>query len=298
MYVAGSGRSGTTALALYLESEIEAFHAGELRYVWQRGVVENQLCECGLPFRDCEFWSEVLEIAYGPLLPQALKSIQELSPAVDRMRHIVLGAVAPTTGRRATRIHYSGTLIPLYAAIAKVSKAATIIDSSKDPSYLFALSRTRALDLTAVHFVRDSRAVAYSWSKKVIRPEIHWKQQHMDQFSPRKSASLWMTCNTTLDMYRARHSSSVLLKYEAFAANPQRVLGELAHHESLASGFASTQACTKGHSFSGNPMRFNKGPLEITLDEQWRTLMPPRSRRQVSLITMPMLLRYGYRLRA
>ena len=32
------------------------FFAGELRYLWQRGLVEDRLCGCGLPLSACPFW--------------------------------------------------------------------------------------------------------------------------------------------------------------------------------------------------------------------------------------------------
>ena len=49
------------------------------------------------------------------------------------------------------------------------------------------------------------------------------------------------------------------------------------------------------HTVDGNPMRFAEGPLRITADERWRTDMDLADRRTVSVLTGPLLRRYGYR---
>jgi len=41
------------------------FHVGEMQFVWQYGVARNHLCGCGQSFRDCPFWTEVFEHAFG-----------------------------------------------------------------------------------------------------------------------------------------------------------------------------------------------------------------------------------------
>ena len=45
-------------------------------------------------------------------------------------------------------------------------------------------------------------------------------------------------------------------------------------------------------------MRFSEGPLRVRLDEAWREQLAPASRAGVTVLTAPLLLRYGYDLRA
>ena len=47
---AGSGRSGSTLITTVLGQLDGCFAAGELRYLWQRGMVDNRPCGCGAPF--------------------------------------------------------------------------------------------------------------------------------------------------------------------------------------------------------------------------------------------------------
>ena len=48
------------------------------------------------------------------------------------------------------------------------------------------------------------------------------------------------------------------------------------------------------HSISGNPDRLRTGPVEIRLDDEWRTGMSRADHRFVTALTWPLLLRYGY----
>jgi hypothetical protein len=50
----------------------------------------------------------------------------------------------------------------------------------------------------------------------------------------------------------------------------------------------------KIHSVSGNPMRFNNGPLHIRLDDEWSIGMDKSRKALVTLITLPFLIRYKY----
>ena len=48
--ITGWGRSGSTILGSIL-GEIEGFfYAGEIRNIWNRVLLENRLCGCGVPF--------------------------------------------------------------------------------------------------------------------------------------------------------------------------------------------------------------------------------------------------------
>lgn len=48
--------------------QIDGFAAvGELRYIWGRAAIDNQLCGCGERFRNCPFWDEVMTHAFGGL---------------------------------------------------------------------------------------------------------------------------------------------------------------------------------------------------------------------------------------
>ncbi len=64
--------------------------------------------------------------------------------------------------RFARYAEYTGAL---FNAIADLSGADVIVDSSKSPARALALSRTPGLDVRMLHLVRDVRGVAYSLRK-------------------------------------------------------------------------------------------------------------------------------------
>jgi len=63
LYIGGWGRSGSSVLANVLGSHARIASLGEVRYVWDRGVLEDKRCGCGEPFSACAFWQRVLETA-------------------------------------------------------------------------------------------------------------------------------------------------------------------------------------------------------------------------------------------
>jgi hypothetical protein len=65
LYIAGSGRSGSTILDNILGQVEGGFSVGELRYVWDRGIIQNRICGCGAPFRGCNLWKRVFDNGFG-----------------------------------------------------------------------------------------------------------------------------------------------------------------------------------------------------------------------------------------
>ena len=65
LYIGGWGRSGSTLAERLLGEMPEIVGAGEVTHLWQRGLIDNELCACGTPFRDCPFWTAVGDRAFG-----------------------------------------------------------------------------------------------------------------------------------------------------------------------------------------------------------------------------------------
>jgi hypothetical protein len=296
LYIAGTGRSGSTLVAQSLERRTNGVHAGEVRYLWDRGVAENHLCECGSPFDRCEFWTEVVSAAYGGELTRLSTEVRSLSHEVDRIRRIPQALTKIGSAYR-ERIRVFGELIkPLYDAIAVVAGTDLVIDSSKDPSYLYLLSALDELDVEPVHLVRDPRAVAYSWTRTRRRPEIHWKAQYMRTLRPRRTALIWLEYNTVIDVFMTRHRSTSRLRYEDFSLDPEATIRDVCRSAGVPLS-ERPKADAAGHSISGNPMRFERGPRVVRLDNEWEAGLPAHAQRVVTALTLPLLHRYDYRTR-
>ena len=302
LFIGGCGRSGSTLLDRML-GELPGFvSTGEVRFIWQRGLVENRLCGCGEPFRECPFWRSVGEEAFGGWDALDANDLVALDHSINRHRYIPL-LVAPRLSRAfETRLaRYVEILSRLYAAIDRVSGGACIVDSTKDPPFAFLLRRVPTIDLRIVHLVRDSRGVAFSWTKQVRRPEDVDVARFMHTYHPVEMGFRWLVYNACFHLLGRLHVPRLMTRYEEVVASPRREIermAALAGEEVDKAGFdfLNGRQVELGvhHTISGNPMRFQRGAIELALDEEWRSRLSPANRRMVSLFTFPLLVRYGY----
>src|SRR6266536_2074426 len=127
LYIAGAGRSGSTLLDGVLGQLDGFFAAGELRYLWERGLQESRLCGCGVAVRDCPTWRAVLASAFGPGVDaNAAARLQRKATRVRRAPAMILSG---RLGRR--RSERLGTVLgPLYQAIQESTGCRVLVDSS------------------------------------------------------------------------------------------------------------------------------------------------------------------------
>jgi hypothetical protein len=301
LFIGGFGRSGSTLLERVLDQVDGAVAVGEMVHLIERGLIRNEDCSCGRPFHDCPFWTDVGAKAFGGWdLVDGLDWLA-LKQRVDRNRFIPL-MVAPILPRhRRAMVQHAERLSQLYAAIAEVAGASLIIDSSKHSSTAFLLRRVPGIRLSVLQLVRDSRGVAYSWTKKVARPEIHGGVTLMPRYHPASAAAHWLSYNALFEMLRLVGTSVTFVRYEDFLAAPvaetARVIataGQLVRAEDLTFLTDEHVDLVTGHSVAGNPMRFLSGRVDLAHDQEWRDKLARRQRFLVTTITAPLLARYGY----
>jgi hypothetical protein len=304
LYVAGAGRSGSTLLGMVLGALPGCTPVGELRHIWERGVLRNRLCGCGTPFLECPFWTAVGERAFGGWNRADAETQARRLWAIGRQRHFPLVAAGLGSARFRSELRAYGELQSrVYQAVAAVSEDTVIVDTSKSPIYALTL-RSQGLDVAVIHLVRDSRAVAYSWTR--TRPTGDTKTtEYMPTFPPSRSSLTWISNNLAIDAVGLRGLRPRVLCYENLVSAPAKEL-ERAVADVLpkpARGALARLAdpeFTFGtqHTVAGNPVRMRTGPLTLRLDDAWRSEMRPSDRRLVTLMTFPLLARYGYCARA
>ena len=312
LYLGGLGRSGTTLLERLLGELPGAVSLGEVVHLWERGVVDGERCGCGASFHDCPFWSEVGKVAFGGWEQVDIARFRALRASLDRIRFIpALALRRPPAATRDRLDAYVSHYTRLYRAVRQVSGAQVVIDSSKHASLAFCLRRAAAtgasdLDLRVLHVVRDSRGVAYSWTKQVRRPEaVTGDGEFMAQWSPAKAAAHWNVENAAFALLARRGVPTTLVRYEEFLRTPLASLRRIARFAGLPAGEAAmafltdaagsvTAQVSGNHTASGNPMRFDTGPIPLRRDDSWRTKLAPTDRRRVTAMTFPLLRHYGY----
>jgi hypothetical protein len=298
LFVAGLGRSGSTLIDRAMGGADGCVSLGEIVRLWQRGVVENAMCGCGETFRNCEFWGPVGEAAFGGWDTLGHRP-RDLQAAVDRTRYIPLMLTGWGRRYQRRRAEYARLLARLYTAIRDVAGADLIVDSSKDLSTTFLLRTVPEIDVRVIHLVRDSRAVAYSWTKYVQKGGSGGS---MDRYSPAIVGLRYTFSNLVLEAARWLGLPMLRQRYEDFVAEPAAATERLLRFGGMSDPTLThvdgrMLRAAPHHSVGGNPMRFALGTIEIRLDRQWQDALPTRDRRIVSAMTSPMLLLYRYPIR-
>jgi len=305
LYVGGTGRSGSTLLANVLGELPCCVSVGELRFVWERGMLEDRLCGCGVAFSACPFWREVLRVAFDGRTPDParMSSIQRQALRGRNLPRLV------ATRRRPQRLisgldDLPAALSRLYRAVSTVSGADVVVDSSKLPTFAVLVDSIPDVDLTLLHLVRDPRAAAFSWRRVKAQPDRRAEGASMERRGVGKSVGLWMAWNLVLEAFwRGRRSRYLRVTYEEFVLRAGAVIGRVGSDLGLPPGDPAvvvgdgTVRLGTSHTVAGNPGRLRSGSVRLALDDEWRAAMPLRDRLAVTIGAAPLMRRYGYPLR-
>jgi hypothetical protein len=298
--IVGAGRSGSTLLDTVLGAVDGWFSTGELRDLWQRGLVEGRRCGCGSKIIDCEVWGRVLDEPSGRgdrLLDRPVEQVLTWQRRYGRTRHTrrLLGPGTPEPDVAA----YLATMDLLYTRIHEVTGAKVVVDSSKRPSDAALASRLPSVDARAVHLVRDPRAVTFSWSR--TKPELDADAPApMPNRGVLLSIRVWNELNLVAELVHRRLGADRMtrVRYEDLVADPRRVVAEVLSLVPGPSqnpvGADATIDLGTNHTVGGNPRRFQRGPTRIAADDEWRTTLAPIDRALCSALTLPLRHRYGY----
>lgn len=301
VYVGGVGRSGSTLLDLFVGQDDRVFPVGELVHLWDRGLRNNNRCGTGEPFSDNEFWQEVGIKAFGGWSEIDVDRMAGLKAAVDRNRFVPqLLAPWSSPSFAADIAAYGEPLAAIYRAVLDVSGASVVVDSSKHVSTAAFLRQVPAVDLRILHLVRDSRGVAFSWTKQVKMTEVVAGDEEMERLHPLRSAWRWDCWNGLFSLLGRMGVPSSLLRYEDLISDPaggvETVLALAGLHGSRLLVTDEGVRVDPVPSLGGNPSRFRTGTVPVRVDEAWRRELPATSRLLVTALTAPLLAAYGYRL--
>jgi hypothetical protein len=301
LFIAGAGRSGSTILDNILGNVGGLVSVGELRYVWERGMLEDRLCGCGERFSACPVWQAVLEEAFGGPDGVDARRMMHLQAQATRIRQLPL-ALGPARLRRRLDERLEDYLLllgRLYDAVARVTGARVVVDSSKLPTYGRLVDVAPGVDLTVVHLVRDPRATAFSWQRKKRLPDRQ-TPSFMQRQGPAKAALLWSVWNATAERLWSRRPARYLrIRYEDFMARPmgtvERIVSAIGEPADGLPFVSETEVeLARTHTVAGNPSRFSTGVVELRPDDAWEAGLSTRHRSVVTALTWPLLRRYGY----
>lgn len=299
--IVGKGRSGTTLLDLILGSLPGFFSLGEI-WRWESfHLFDENRCGCGSPLGRCEVWGPAIERieSESPHGGRIWQKVMEWERAVARWRRVPR-LLSPRSGpssdwRPLRRLTEHASL--LYRAAAEESGAGVLVDSSNWPANPVALGLVPGVDVVVVHLVRDPRAVAFSWKRE---KDLADGRGQMPRRSAAGSALSWTARNLLAEVVRRRAAPrAVVVRYEDFVREPLDAAATVAGL--VGRGDVDT-SCIRGrtvrlsrnHTVAGNPVRFQSGETELRLDAEWQREQSVADRLQVTALTFPLMLRYGY----
>lgn len=302
LYVLGAYRSGTTVLSNLIGQQDGFFTGGEINASWREFGNDAGRCGCGAPLLECEVWSQVLEVAFGAAHDRTL-----LFRRLQRHRDSELGAahswrrVPPLLRRgeealaaRAPLAEYADALRSLYRAIADVTGARVVVDSSKEASDAALVRLLPGISPYFVHIVRDPRGTVYS----SLRQRAGGEQVTRRQIARSAYATLsWYVGNQAARAVRRVHGStrSLFVRYEDFVRDPALTLERIAQliGEPLpAAGLPTGSTVFRAtHTVAGNENRFRTGLVRLEEDVAWRTYLHPADRAVIATIAAPLLHR-------
>jgi hypothetical protein len=304
LFIIGKGRSGSTILDNVL-GQVDGFVSlGEL-WVWRSTrVLEEQNCGCGQRAAECPFWSKALQLAYRKAsaegldtpTPQDILRWQTDTAGWSRVPKL-LRQPRRERGRSESLDELVRFAAALYRAVARISGARVIVDSSKWPANPGPLGLVPGIRPYAVHLIRDPRAVAFSWQREKLWSE---SGEPMPKQNPIYSSFSWIARNLLAERICARLGPGAMrLRYEDFVDDPADTLRRIvrlvdSEPAKLPLRDERTAILGSNHTLMGNPSRFATGPVEIRSDDEWTLRLGRRDCLLITGVTMPLLLRYGY----
>ncbi len=285
LYIASYNRSGSTLLDLLLGNHKcitsigELVHFYDYRYDPDRYYGDDSLCTCGKPFSQCPFWQRVeneLNENGTPLcnLPTELPR----PPARHKwvvpyfLEIFLIFATLPLleiAGKYKTSVRESVEIVRncwlITKTVSKITGASVIVDSSKRAEQLKLLYLLNPDQFKLVFLVRDGRGATAS---SIRRSRIRGKN-----LSTKRAALSWLLNNLKLILVQLTipKDKRLRVKYEDLCRDPEQEIQRICHFAGLPfDGQTLVLSRYDRHNIGGSPHRFDKGEIEIKLDERWK----------------------------
>ncbi len=296
VYIAGTGRSGSTLLDVFLSDHQATFGTGELGSFFLEWARDGR-CTCGELYRECEFWGEVirkLKIAFPDLTPQ-------MGEQISRRVESSLGPWrSPFRSHAEDRQRYAALWGTIMRAISEISGKQIVIDSSKSSRpvarRVSALSKWAGFEVFVIHLVRDPRALMWSAMRGSNRL-LEANKKGTFKGGVVRALISWNMTHASVHLDHLPKARLIRVRYEDFTANPVQTLTNLGDFlaldmDSVIERLSNEQPFASGHGIGGNRMR-RQGPIHIKVDEEWKTALPKYAR-LMALFSWPLASRYGY----
>jgi hypothetical protein len=298
------GRSGSTILELLLARMTGWVAGGELRRYWLGASLPGWICGCRRPVEECEFWRRVQrDLGGNGVGPDSSERLLSLQRSHLRLRPVSMARLlvgAPRSRDPSSALHeYQHAMASLYGAVARTAEARVVVDSSKQPQDAYLTTWNPDVEMFAIHLIRDPRAVAHSFSKRV--PEPQPDLEYMPRSGPFGTAVRWSVRHGYVESLLKRRLGPryLRLRYEDIMLDPWQAVRTVAAFVEQAEPPEDAMNGTRidvssNHTISGNPLRLQSHPIAIRSDDAWAARMSRRDQALATIAAAPLMRRYGY----
>ncbi|MFX0137987.1 MAG: sulfotransferase [Candidatus Hodarchaeota archaeon] len=264
IYILSAGHSGSTLLDLILGSHSQIVGIGELNNYYSTIESSHDQCSCGKKLDNCEFWNKVMKNSKQPSLKIDCPFYYYL---LGKDRYLL-----EKTNFSSSRLikmnknslkEYIEQNEEIYSNIANQTGKKFIVDSSKCPIRAEILLKSKKINFTFIHLVRNGKGVTWSYKRKyggVITPMLKW-----------------VIRNLTIEKFRIHNENLkiIFLRYEDFVNNPKRELKRILKvmHLPYVSNMLEFKD-TVHHQAGGNRLRLDPSNNTIKKDSSWKYKLP------------------------
>lgn len=270
IYIAGTGRCGSTILYLLLSAHSQVFSLGEFQNLYWEYSLQRK-CACGEIIDRCSFWKDIIK-EHKELLGEKYVARFRTSNRGKVIRWTLLSAILSGNKKKMNmaKIKDYGrrNWIVLNSVIKKSQQLSEkrilyLVDSSKDPYRLLWLQLSGYFNIKVIHLSKNPEAFVYSMIKKrkgldywlgTVRFAMRWAIENK---------LIQKVCSNFID------AQVIRICYRGLAERPEIVLDSLFKKLGLRSEPEVVNAfrLKDYHTVAGNKAKFEK--TGIVLDNKW-----------------------------
>lgn len=319
VYILAASHSGSTLLAMLLNSHRDVCTVGELKAT-SLGDANRYRCSCRALIKECVFWRGISEDMKGsghdfdvtnavsdvraidsPYVRRILRPLHR-GPLLEAGRDVAL-LLSPRWRRQYPAIQKLNS--DLMRAILKRSEKNVIVDSSKVALRLKYLLRNPKLDVRVVRLVRDGRGVALTYmdpagfadsKDPTLRGGGMGGDRSAERLDMAQAAHEWRRSNEEAEMVLRGVSPDrqTVVRYEELCAEPEQVLPRLFGFIGVEPAAYMRDFRRAEHHVVGNGMRLDSS-AEIRLDDRWRLTLSKSDLDTFDAVAGDLNRKLGYR---
>lgn len=298
VYLAGSGHTGSTLLAILLQTHPRIISVGETSIkpkIRRRGDGATQKCSCGTLIDRCAFWQSVFSRVNEQGFPFSAECWSNDYRLEHPVIHKLLSSRSSHQGLRWFQ-DWAADHLPIYRArvqridrvnvafiraVLQAGNADVFFDTSKRLMRLSRLLRMEELDVKVIQLVRDVRGYAASAKRR--------------GYEIADASRSWRETQNVISSITAAlpDDRKLLLRYEDLCTDVEATMHRLYRFIGVDIIPAAAAVDSGEHHVIGNSMRF-QGTIRVKLDETWRERLTQQEQSRILKIAGRSNREFGY----